>query len=41
MAILSKMKRITEFMVYVVYNLKLETCLMRDEFVLIPSSRRE
>lgn len=37
MTILSKMKRITEFMVYVVYNLKLETCLMRDEFVLIPS----
>lgn len=37
MAILSKMKRITEFMVYVVYNLKLETCLMRDEFVLTPS----
>jgi 1-phosphatidylinositol-3-phosphate 5-kinase len=37
MAILCKMKRITEFMVYVVYNLKLETCLMRDEFVLIPS----
>jgi len=37
MNILSKMKRITEFMVYVVYNLKLETCLMRDEFVLIPS----
>jgi 1-phosphatidylinositol-3-phosphate 5-kinase len=37
MAVLSKMKRITEFMVYVVYNLKLETCLMRDEFVLIPS----
>ncbi|CAD6499696.1 BgTH12-03804 [Blumeria graminis f. sp. triticale] len=36
-SILSKMKRITEFMVYVVYNLKLETCLMRDEFVLIPS----
>lgn len=35
--ILTKMKRITEFMVYVVYNLKLETCLMRDEFVLIPS----
>ena len=25
-------------MVYVVYNLKLETCLMRDEFALIPSS---
>ena len=37
MVTLSKMKRITEFMVYVVYNLKLETCLMRDEFVLIPS----
>ena len=37
MAVLSRMKRITEFMVYVVYNLKLETCLMRDEFVLIPS----
>ncbi len=35
---LAKMKRITEFMVYVVYNLKLETCLMRDEFALIPSS---
>lgn len=37
MEILTKMKRITEFMVYVVYNLKLETCLMRDEFVLVPS----
>ncbi|KAK4129432.1 hypothetical protein N657DRAFT_74231 [Parathielavia appendiculata] len=36
-AILSRMKRITEFMVYVVYNLKLESCLMRDEFVHIPS----
>ncbi|KAL8827797.1 MAG: hypothetical protein Q9191_002972, partial [Dirinaria sp. TL-2023a] len=36
--ILAKVKRITEFMVYVVYNLKLETCLMRDEFALIPSS---
>lgn len=35
--ILSKIKRITEFMVYVVYNLKLETSLMRDEFALIPS----
>lgn len=34
---LIKIKRITEFMVYVVYNLKLETCLMRDEFALIPS----
>lgn len=35
---LAKVKRITEFMVYVVYNLKLETCLMRDEFALIPLS---
>ena len=35
---LAIVKRITEFMVYVVYNLKLETCLMRDEFALIPSS---
>ncbi|EGZ78337.1 hypothetical protein NEUTE2DRAFT_102190 [Neurospora tetrasperma FGSC 2509] len=34
--ILSRMKRITEFMVYVVYNLKLESCLMRDEFVFVP-----
>ncbi|KAK2749911.1 1-phosphatidylinositol-3-phosphate 5-kinase [Myotisia sp. PD_48] len=36
--VLIKIKRITEFMVYVVYNLKLETCLMRDEFAKIPSS---
>lgn len=35
---LRKLKQITEFLCYVVYNLKLETCLMRDEFVLIPSS---
>ncbi|KAF2476692.1 uncharacterized protein BDR25DRAFT_339615 [Lindgomyces ingoldianus] len=35
---LMKLKRITEFLCYVVYNLKLETCLMRDEFVLIPST---
>jgi 1-phosphatidylinositol-3-phosphate 5-kinase len=34
---LSRLKRITEFMCYVVYNLKLETCLMRDEFVMIPA----
>ncbi|PSN69893.1 hypothetical protein BS50DRAFT_298976 [Corynespora cassiicola Philippines] len=33
-----KLKRITEFMCYVVYNLKLETCLMRDEFVVLPTS---
>ena len=38
---LAKVKRITEFMVYVVYNLKLETCLMRDEFALIPSLPEE
>ncbi|KAF2794105.1 hypothetical protein K505DRAFT_374840 [Melanomma pulvis-pyrius CBS 109.77] len=36
--VLRRLKRITEFMCYVVYNLKLETCLMRDEFVLIPSA---
>lgn len=36
--VLVKLKRITEFMVYVVYNLKLETCLMRDEFAKIPTS---
>ncbi|KAI9785441.1 MAG: 1-phosphatidylinositol-3-phosphate 5-kinase [Peltula sp. TS41687] len=41
MGLLAKLKRITEFMVYVVYNLKLETCLMRDEFVLIPSTTAE
>lgn len=34
---LSKIKKITEFMVYVVYNLKLETCLMRDEWAMIPN----
>lgn len=38
MSVLAKIKKITEFMVYVVYNLKLETCLMRDEFALIPCS---
>lgn len=38
MATLAIVKQITEMMVYVVYNLKLETCLMRDEFVNIPSS---
>ena len=37
-ATLAKVKRVTDFMVYVVYNLKLETCLMRDEFALIPST---
>ncbi|KAL2798931.1 hypothetical protein BJX66DRAFT_14637 [Aspergillus keveii] len=36
--ILSRVKRITEFMTYVVYNLRLETCVMRDEFAQIPTS---
>lgn len=36
--VLVRVKRITEFMVYVVYNLKLETFLMRDEFAQIPTS---
>ena len=36
--VLSRVKRITEFMVYVVYNLKLETCLMRDEFAKLPTA---
>ncbi|KAK1767019.1 hypothetical protein QBC33DRAFT_538934 [Phialemonium atrogriseum] len=35
--VLSRLKRITEFMVYVVYNLKLESCLMRDEYVQVPT----
>ncbi|CAI6336064.1 unnamed protein product [Periconia digitata] len=34
---LAKLKHITEFMCYVVFNLKLETCLMRDEFVMVPT----
>ena len=38
---LRKIKRITEFMCYVVYNLKLETNLMRDEFVSVPSKRHD
>ncbi|KAL4926634.1 1-phosphatidylinositol-3-phosphate 5-kinase FAB1 [Aspergillus undulatus] len=35
---LAKVKRITEFMAYVVYNLRLETCVMRDEFAQLPTS---
>ena len=35
---LRKLKRIAEFMCFVVYNLKLETCVMRDEYVLIPAT---
>lgn len=38
MKFLRKLKQITEFMCYVVYNLKLETCVMRDEYVLIPTN---
>lgn len=40
-SMLRKIKQITEFMVYVVYNLKLETCLMRDEFAKIPTLSSE
>ncbi|KAJ5234821.1 uncharacterized protein N7469_003989 [Penicillium citrinum] len=39
--VLAKVKHITEFMVYVVYNLRLETCLMRDEFAKLPASPME
>ncbi|KAF2132028.1 hypothetical protein P153DRAFT_364481 [Dothidotthia symphoricarpi CBS 119687] len=35
---LVRLKRVTEFMTYVVYNLRLETCLMRDEFVDTPTT---
>lgn len=35
---LRSVKKITEFMAYVVYNLRLETCVMRDEFAQIPTS---
>lgn len=31
--VLDKMKSVTEFMIYVVYNLKLEAALLRDHFV--------
>ncbi|KAI1178981.1 hypothetical protein F4777DRAFT_535185 [Nemania sp. FL0916] len=36
--ILAKLKHITEFMVYVVYNLKLESCLMRDSLIQLPTT---
>ncbi|KAI0847118.1 hypothetical protein F5Y00DRAFT_126149 [Daldinia vernicosa] len=35
--ILAKLKHITEFMVYVVYNLKLESCLLRDLLIQLPT----
>ena len=34
---MAKLKKITEFMIYVAYNLKLETSFMRDEFAQIPT----
>ncbi|CAK7265455.1 Mitochondrial distribution and morphology protein 12 [Sporothrix epigloea] len=34
---LSRIKQITEFMVYVVYSLKLESCLLNDTAVQMPS----
>ncbi|KAI1421328.1 hypothetical protein F5Y12DRAFT_768630 [Xylaria sp. FL1777] len=37
-SILGKLKHITEFMVYVVYNLKLESCLMRDSLIQLPTT---
>jgi 1-phosphatidylinositol-3-phosphate 5-kinase len=37
-SILAKLKHITEFMVYVVYNLKLESCLMRDSLIQLPTT---
>lgn len=37
-ALLAKMKYITDFMVYVVYNLKLESSLLRDESVDPPEA---
>lgn len=40
MATLAVIKQVTELMVYVVYNLKLETCLMRDEFVQISTNSK-
>ncbi|KAJ5163101.1 Zinc finger FYVE/PHD-type [Penicillium coprophilum] len=39
--LLAKVKRIAEFMVYVVYNLRLETNVMRDEFGRISTSTAE
>ncbi|KAK6371033.1 Mitochondrial distribution and morphology protein 12 [Lithohypha guttulata] len=36
--VLIGIKEIADFMIYVVYNLKLETCLMRDEWASLPLS---
>ena len=35
--LLGQLKKIAEFMIYVAYNLKLETSFMRDEFAQIPT----
>ncbi|KAJ6256738.1 1-phosphatidylinositol 3-phosphate 5-kinase fab1 [Drechslerella dactyloides] len=35
---LAKIKQVTEFMVYAVYNMKLETCLMEEQGAIIPDS---
>lgn len=35
--VLKKIKQITDFMIYVVYNLKLESCLMRDSCLRLPT----
>ncbi|KAF3936620.1 hypothetical protein ABW19_dt0210020 [Dactylella cylindrospora] len=40
-ATLAKIKRITEFMIFAVYNLKLETCLMLDQGAVIPDTTAE
>ncbi|KAF3081021.1 1-phosphatidylinositol-3-phosphate 5-kinase [Orbilia oligospora] len=37
-SVLAKIKRITEFMVYAVYNMKLETTLLEEEGAIIPDS---
>ncbi|KAJ6131391.1 hypothetical protein N7523_001851 [Penicillium sp. IBT 18751x] len=36
--VLGKVKGVTEFMIYVVYSLRLETFLMRDEFAKLPTA---
>lgn len=35
---LRRIKQITDFMIYVVYNLKLESCLMKDSCLQLPTS---
>lgn len=34
--ILKKIKKIVDFLVFIIYNLKLETCLLQDEYALTP-----